>query len=169
MVMHVRRVVTGKGPDGNSRVILDGTPVNTIEPLPGLIFSDLWETVASPNPIEDANDTSARPVRLEPKPGGTILKVVTFPPISQYTEDAWKEVYRVIGASSGSNAGGSMHRTATIDYVVVLEGELFCVLENGETLLRRGDVLVQRGTNHAWENRSDKPCTVLGVMISNEG
>jgi mannose-6-phosphate isomerase-like protein (cupin superfamily) len=169
MTIHVRRVVTGTGTDGYSQVILDGPPPNTIEPLKGLIFSDLWETLAPPNPIDDGSDTAARPVRLEPKRAGTILKVVTFPPISEYTEDAWKGVYEVIGASAESNVGGSMHKTATIDYVVVLTGEIFCVLENGETLLRQGDVLVQRGTGHAWENRSDKPCTVLGVMISNEG
>jgi len=168
MAIHVRRVVTGKGPDGRSRVIFDGPPPNTIEPLKGLVFSDLWESLAPPNP-EDATDAADRPVRLEPRRGGTILKVVTFPPISQYSEDIWKGVYETIGASPESNAGGSMHKTATIDYVVVLKGELFCVLESEEILLRQGDVLVQRGTNHAWENRSDAPCTLLGVMISNEG
>ena len=168
MTSHVRRVVTGNGRDGRSKVILDGSPVNTVEPLKGLVFSDLWETGAPPNPIEPFTDTSARPVRLEPRPGGTILKVVTFPPVSQYTEDAWQGVYEVIGASAESNSGGAMHQTATIDYVVVLKGEIFCVLEDGEVHLREGDDLVQRGTNHAWEIRTNRPCTILGVMISNE-
>ncbi|HVW68087.1 MAG TPA: cupin domain-containing protein [Steroidobacteraceae bacterium] len=149
-------------------MLLDGPPPNTIEPIPGLIFSDLWETVTPPNDVNGTTDTVTRPVRLEPRRFGTILKVVTFPPISQYKEDDWKGVYETIGASAQTNDGGSMHRTMTIDYVVVLKGEMHCVLEEGVVVLRAGDVLIQRGTNHAWENRGSEPCTILGVMVSNE-
>jgi len=58
-----------------------------------------------------------------------------------------------------------MHRTASVDVVTLLEGELFAVFETGETLLRAGDSLIQRGTAHAWSNRSDKPATVISVMM----
>jgi mannose-6-phosphate isomerase-like protein (cupin superfamily) len=168
MKPHVRRVVIGSDSKGRSQVLLDGPPPNTIEPIGGLIFSDLWETLAPPNDLLGQVDSAARPVRLEPKPGGTILKVVTFPPVSQYKQEDWKRVYEIIGASSGSNEGGAKHKTVTVDYVVVLTGEIHCVLDEGEVVLRPGDVLIQRGTNHAWENHGPEPCTVLGVMVSNE-
>lgn len=167
MRSHIRRVVTGTSARGKSCVLFDGAPSNTFEPVPGMIFSDLWETQAPPNSTIDRVDTAARPVRLEPAKGGTIFKAVTFPPASEYDEAAWKEVYEAIGATPGTNAGDSMHKTATIDYVVVLSGEIHCVLEEGEVLLKQGDVLVQRGTNHGWENRSNSPCLILGVMVDN--
>lgn len=167
MRSHIRRVVTGTSARGKSCVLFDGAPSNTFEPVPGMIFSDLWETQAPPSTTVDRVDTAARPVRLEPAKGGTIFKAVTFPPASGYDEAAWKEVYEAIGATPGTNAGDSMHKTATIDYVVVLSGEIHCVLEEGEVLLKQGDVLVQRGTNHGWENRSNSPCLILGVMVDN--
>lgn len=169
MKTHIRRVVTGMSEHGKSCVLFDGAPSNTFEPVPGMVFSDLWETQAPPNSTIDRMDTADRPVRLEPVRGGTILKAVTFPPVSSYDEADWKEVYEAIGATSGTNAGDSMHKTATVDYVVVLRGEIYCVLEEGEVLLKEGDVLVQRGTNHGWENRSNRPCLILGVMVNNSG
>ena len=57
-----------------------------------------------------------------------------------------------------------MHRTASLDYAVILEGEVWAVIDGGETLMKKGDVLIQRGTIHAWSNRSDKPCTILFVL-----
>lgn len=167
MHRHIRRVVIGDCGSGRSRVLFDGAPSNTIEPVAGMVFSDLWETLAPPNDTGSAVDTAARPVRLEPRAGGTILKAVTFPPASQYDEKAWAKIYEAIGASAESNDGRSMHKTHTIDYVVVLHGEIVCVLEDGEVLLKQGDVLIQRGTNHAWENRSNAPCTVIGIMVDN--
>jgi len=59
-----------------------------------------------------------------------------------------------------------MHRTRTLDYAIVLSGEIWAVLDEGEVLLRAGDCLVQRGTNHAWSNRSDVPCTIAFVLVA---
>lgn len=162
---HIRRVVTGFSDGGESTVLFDDTPANTIEPLPGLIFSDIWEDNPSLLSKAASVDTVDRQIRLEPQPSGSIFKMVTFPPVSTFNDEDWKGVYEKIGASSESNDGGSFHKTTTIDYVIVLSGEIYCVLEEGEVLLRAGDVLVQQGTNHSWQNRSDQPATIIGVMI----
>ncbi len=140
---------------------------NTIEPVPGLVFSDFWETSQPPNDNDDDRDTAARPIRLEPGRHGTIFKAVTFPPVNSFDEARWAEVYEIIGASAATNDGGSMHVTSTIDYVICVEGELHCVLEVGEVVLTPGDVLVQRGAKHSWQNRSDKPATIVGIMVDN--
>lgn len=166
--MHIRRVVTANGTDGKSRVIFDGAPGNTIEPVPGLKLSDIWETAAPPTIVDGtAADNVARPIRLDPARGGTIFKVVTYPPVGSFPEDAWARVYEQIAASEGSNDGGAMHKTKTIDLVVCIEGEISCVLETEVVTLRPGDTLVQLGSNHGWENRTDKPATIIGVMIDN--
>lgn len=166
--MHIRRVVTANGADGKSRVIFDGAPTNTIEPVPGLRLSDIWETAAPPTLVDGTTtDNVARPVRLDPPLGGTIFKVVTYPPVESFPEDAWAKVYEQISATTDSNDGGAMHKTRTIDFVVCIEGEITCVLETGIVTLRPGDTLVQLGANHGWENRTDKPATIVGVMIDN--
>jgi mannose-6-phosphate isomerase-like protein (cupin superfamily) len=166
--MHIRRVVTANGADGKSRVIFDGAPGNTIEPVPGLKLSDIWETAAPPTIVDGTTaDNVARPIRLDPARGGTIFKVVTYPPVGSFPEDAWAKVYEEIAASEGSNEGGAMHKTKTIDFVVCIEGEISCVLETEVVTLRPGDTLVQLGSNHGWENRTDKPATIIGVMIDN--
>jgi quercetin dioxygenase-like cupin family protein len=59
-----------------------------------------------------------------------------------------------------------MHITNTVDYIIVLQGEIYAVMDQGETLLRPGDVLIQRGTNHSWHNRSDEPCVIAAVLVS---
>lgn len=163
----LRRVVIGRNANGRSAVQFDGPTSNTIEPIPGLIFSDFWETQAPPSDNDDPADAGDRPIRLEPGPGGAIFKAVTFPPANSFDEAQWAEVYALIGASAGSNEGGAMHVTRTIDYVIVVEGEIWCVLDEGEVLLRQGDVVVQRGTNHAWRNRSDRQATLVGIMMDN--
>jgi hypothetical protein len=166
--MHIRRVVTANGPDGKSRVIFDGAPGNTIEPIPGLRLSDLWETTAPPTPVDGTTaDTVARPVRLDPRKGGAIFKVVTYPPVDSFPANAWEKVYEQISAAEHSNDGKAMHKTTTIDFVACIDGEISCVLETEVVTLRRGDVLVQLGSNHGWENRTDKPATIIGVMLDN--
>ena len=166
--MHIRRVVTANGPDGKSRVIFDGAPGNTIEPIAGLKLSDIWETTAPPTRVDGMTaDSVARPIRLDPPRGGAIFKVVTYPPVDSFPANAWADVYEKISAARDSNDGGAMHKTTTIDFVACIEGEISCVLETEVVTLRCGDVLVQLGSNHGWENRTDKPATIIGVMLDN--
>ncbi|MGP0093863.1 MAG: cupin domain-containing protein [Xanthobacteraceae bacterium] len=174
MVWRVRRVVTGHDKNGNSSFLMDGLAPNVkeMDSMPGLALTDLWETTSAPANNESYGDAAARPVRLEPPTGGTILRIVEFPPDSQWrvNTDAVK-AFESIGAGHAkdkSNADPMMHKTATVDYIIILKGEIHAIMETGEKLLRAGDILVQRGTNHSWSVRGSEPCIVAAVLVSAE-
>src|SRR5204862_4742766 len=115
-------------------------------------------------------DAAARPVRLEPPKNGTILRVVEFPPDAQWRGKADARAgFKSIGAAhvtDQSSADPMMHRTSTVDYAIVLKGEIHAVMDEGETLLKAGDILVQRGTNHSWSVRGNDPAIVAFVLVS---
>jgi quercetin dioxygenase-like cupin family protein len=154
-----RRVVTGHDTGGRS-VFASDEPVPAAHATPGgTLFYELWATDAAPAPINAgpanagpggagpggaaAPDPAGGPPRVAPAPNGTMLRINEMPP----------------GASS------PMHRTRTVDYGIVLDGEVMLVLDDSETVLRAGDVVVQRGTSHRWENRSDAPARVAFILI----
>jgi DNA-binding GntR family transcriptional regulator/quercetin dioxygenase-like cupin family protein len=146
-----RRVVTGTGADGRSRAgIVDTVPVETFGasgPLEKVVWAaDVWRTAG--HPPDPAAADQAGIWRLEPSPGGATFRIVGFPPRS---------------------AGSELHRTETIDFAVVLSGEVWLVLESGEVRLRPHDCIVQRATVHAWQNRGDEPCLLCAVMLSTRG
>jgi mannose-6-phosphate isomerase-like protein (cupin superfamily) len=172
MIWRVRRVLTGHDPQGRSTFIADGQAPNFKEMVgfSGLFLTDLWETGAAPASNEGLIDAAARPVRLEPPKNGTVLRIVEFPP-----DSAWRGStdgaagFQAIGAAHAADKTSSdpmMHKTSTVDYIIVLKGEIYAVLETGEKLLRPGDVLVQRGTNHSWSVRGNEPCIVAAVLVS---
>jgi len=172
MTWRVRRVLTGHDAEGRSTIIADGIAQNVKElpQIPGLALTDLWETAGAPASNEGHDDAAARPVRLEPPPSGTILRVVEFPP-----DAAWRNRsdgragFEAIGAGHAQDRGSHdpmMHRTSSVDYAIVLKGEITAVMEKGETLLRAGDILVQRGTNHSWSVRGSEPALVAFVLVS---
>jgi Cupin domain len=172
MAWKVRRVVTGHDEDGKSTILMDGPAPNVkeMESMPGLVLTDLWETGAAPAQNQGSEDAAARPVRLEPPKNGTLLRIVELPP-----DTAWRQgadplsAFESIGAGHAKDATSAdpmMHRTSTVDYIVVLRGEIHAIMEKGETLLRAGDVLVQRGTNHSWSVRGSEPCVVAAVLVS---
>jgi len=109
-------------------------------------------------------------VRLEPPKNGTILRIVEFPPDSAWRGGAdGAAAFKSIGAGHAQDRGSSdpmMHKTSTVDYIIVLKGEIYAVMETGEKLLRAGDILVQRGTNHSWSVRGNEPCIVAAVLVS---
>jgi len=176
----IRRVVTGHDSAGKAVVLSDG-PVPTVHtnPLrPGHVSNDVWKTHAAPVPIsrEEAEPTSG-PRRLHPGPRGTVFRISEVGPetdaIRNLTPEQAREAFRVSGAEAASTWGRGgrhplMHRTETVDYAVVLEGEIYLVLDDSEVKLSAGDVVIQRGTNHAWSNRSGKPAKMLYVLIDGE-
>ena len=172
MTWRVRWVVTGHNDKGRSIFLTDGLAPNIkeMDSMPGLALTDLWETTSSPASNAGSADAASRPVKLEPPKGGTILRIVEFPP-----DKNWRGKRDVSGAFAAIGAGHAplaghgdpmMHITATVDYIIVLKGEIFAVMDQGETLLKAGDVLIQRGTNHSWHNRSDEPCVIAAVLVS---
>jgi mannose-6-phosphate isomerase-like protein (cupin superfamily) len=172
MVMKIRRVVTGHDQDGKSTFLFDGHAQNVKEmvSMPGLALTDLWETARAPASNLGREDAAARPVRLEPPAGGTILRVVEFPPDSAWRANAdARKAFESIGAADVKDVHSTdpmMHKTATVDYIIVLKGEIWAIMDTGETLLRAGDILVQRGTNHSWSVRGNEPCIIAAVLVS---
>jgi len=172
MIWRVRRVLTGHDADGRSTFIADGPAPNVKEmtAITGLALTDLWETGAAPASNTGDKDAAERPVRLEPPRNGTILRIVEFPP-----DSAWrgatdgKAGFKAIGAGHAQDKSSSdpmMHKTSTVDYIIVLKGEITAIMETGEKLLRPGDILVQRGTNHSWSVRGSEPCIIAAVLVS---
>jgi hypothetical protein len=172
MIWRVRRVLTGHDAEGRSTFLADGLAPNVKEmaSMPGLALTDLWETKGAPASNAGDADAAARPVRLEPPKNGTILRIVEFPPDSQWRDAAdGREAFKSIGAGHAQDRHSSdpmMHRTSTVDYIVVLKGEVYAIMETGEKLLRPGDILVQRGTNHSWSVRGTEPCIVAAILVN---
>ncbi len=169
----IRRVVTGHDSDGKSIIIEDGPSpsIRTVPERPGYIVNNIWATGAAPSDV-DAPDGIADHVGVSPPAGGTVIRVIDFPPEPEDKE----ELARMLKASFGQLFSDAhqegdpkqhpgMHQTDTIDYALVMSGEILAILDEEETVLKAGDVLIQRGTNHAWANRSGKPCRVAFVLI----
>ncbi|WAC70835.1 cupin domain-containing protein [Roseateles sp. SL47] len=172
----IHRVVTGHDDAGRSRVSSHG-PLPTVRELaaiPGTVFHEVWSTAASPAPIHNGPDPTLGPLVLPPPKNGTRIRFVDIPPD---TEDflsngagRMKDAFGEIGDTHASTVNAEsphplMHRTESVDYGVVIEGEMTLVLDVGEVSLKPGSVVVQRGTNHAWANRSDRPCRMLFVLV----
>ncbi len=172
MIWRVRRVLTGHDAAGRSTFIADGEAPNMKEmpSFPGLALTDLWETKAAPASNAGDSDAADRPIRLEPPKNGSILRIVEFPPDSSRPRDSDGAAgFKAIGAGHTQDRHSRdpmMHKTSTVDYIIVLKGEIHAVMETGEKLLRAGDILVQRGTNHSWSVRGTEPCIVAAVLVN---
>lgn len=172
MPWRVRRVVSGHNDKGRSCFLMDGLAPNIkeMESMPGVALTDLWETTSSPASNEGNADAAARPVRLEPPDDGTLLRIVEFPPDSQWRGRANAgRAFDSIGAGHAPDRASDdpmRHKTNTVDYIVVLKGEIYALMDEGETLLKAGDILVQRGTNHSWSVRGNEPCIVAAILVN---
>jgi len=170
--MH-RRVVTGHDHRGKSVILMDGTAPNwTLRAHSGgLQVTELWVTDGAPADNSDSRDAAEREIRLEPPEAGTVFRIIEYPPDSIRLKTIDPKVhYASMGAAHASTDGPKkhpgMHQTNTLDYAIILSGEVYAVMDEGEVLLRAGDVLVQRGTHHAWSNRTESPCTIAFVLVS---
>jgi mannose-6-phosphate isomerase-like protein (cupin superfamily) len=176
----VRRIVTGHDDQGLSYVTedKDAPSVHTNPKRVGYHLTQLWMTDTTPAFVGNENDPTSRPLKLEPPKSGTVVRVVEFGPegdwITKIDTNDTKVAWGALGTDTAStNKSGTakhpfMHRTQSIDYGLVLEGEITLVLDKEEVTMKTGDFLVERGTNHAWANRSGKPCRVLFVLIDGQ-
>lgn len=174
----IRRVVTGHDARGKAIVISDDfTPTLKTNPLrPGHRSTEVWRTSATPAPITacEPDPTVDGPRTIHPEPRGTVIRVAEWAPepeeIRNLSPEAAREIFKAMGNENASTYGRGgrhpiMHRTETLDYAVILEGELTLILDDEDVHLRAGDVVIQRGTNHAWRNTSDRPCRILFVLL----
>jgi len=142
----IRRVVTGHDAKNTANVLIDAPATNEKYPDANMISTLIWATAETPADIaigESVEDMGNRILGSAPPANGTRFAVLDFPP--------------------GNKA--VTHRTETLDYVIVLEGEIEMDMDDSTVKLKAGDVLVQRGTNHTWMNRSDKRCRIAVVLV----
>ncbi|MFT5507712.1 MAG: mannose-6-phosphate isomerase-like protein (cupin superfamily) [Hyphomicrobiaceae bacterium] len=179
---NIRRVVTGHDGNGKAVIISDGpTPhVKTSPHRPGVVINNLWTTDSMPVPIHGSTDPVTAAMKLEPVANGMNFRVVEFPPEADYInnisdEDAHK-AFDAMGAGhalEGDAHGGKarhpfMHKTSTLDYAIILSGEVYMMLDEDEVLMKAGDVCIQRATNHVWSNRSNEICRIAFILIDGQ-
>lgn len=173
MAEPVRRVVTGHDAAGAAVFIIDGASphVRTFEHS-GTTVTELWRTDATPADNSSGEDAAAGETKIPPPPGGSVFRVVEYPPDSvrfaNLDRDRHAAEAGLTYAPEAAPRHPGMHKTDSVDYAIVLSGEIHALMEEGEVLLKQGDCLVQRGTNHAWSNRGDEPCRVAFVLIDAE-
>jgi mannose-6-phosphate isomerase-like protein (cupin superfamily) len=172
----IHRVVTGHDADGKAIVVSNG-PLPTvvdIAAIPGTVFHEVWSTAATPAPVDNGADPTLGALMLPPPQRGTRMRFVDIPPDTAeflaHGAANMKSAFSQIGDEAASTVKAHsphplMHRTESVDYGVVIEGEMTLVLDDSEVQLRPGSVVVQRGSNHAWANRSGQPCRMLFVLV----
>ncbi|HEX8062266.1 MAG TPA: cupin domain-containing protein [Allosphingosinicella sp.] len=175
MVRAVRRIVTGHDAQGRSIVQEDGPPtrVATLGGESGTTFHEVWNTRSTPAPIDAGSGEAPEPgIALLPPAGGTRIRILDIPPddgsVAALPRAAVRALFEAIGAGhalADDPPHPLMHRTETIDYGIVLEGELVLILDGSETIVRAGDIVVQRGTSHAWANRSSANARIAFILI----
>ncbi|MGY8524393.1 cupin domain-containing protein [Paracidovorax citrulli] len=147
------------------------SPAQKIVPeRPGYRVTNLWRT--SPGDAIDAPDSIAEHQGVLPPPGGTVVRIVEWPAepqdpaeLRRLMDTTFKSMYPDAHRDVQAGEHPGMHQTDTVDYAIVLEGEVVAIMDEGETVMRAGDVLIQRGTNHAWANRSGKPVKVAFILV----
>jgi mannose-6-phosphate isomerase-like protein (cupin superfamily) len=175
-IKRFRRIVTGHNVQGRSAILSDDISphVMPIMDQPNFAVTDFWKTSSTPadNSAATSEDPCRLPIQVAPPTSGSVFRVVQFPP-----DKDWAAKAAAMGGSvaidetaKAAHSGGPvrhahMHRTRSIDYAIVLSGEIWAVMDEDETKMTVGDVLIQRGTNHAWANRSSEPCVVAFVLI----
>lgn len=175
-----RRIVTGHDADGKAIIISDAPPVlsQLVGGPGGPTFFEVWHTMETPALIHAQPDPpDEHGLVLSPPKNGTRIRVIEFPPegdeIRKLTgADALAKFKSMGGEKASTSVEGAphplMHRTQTVDYGIVLEGEITLILDRGETTIQAGDIVIQSGTNHAWANRSGNICRMAFVLIDGQ-
>lgn len=173
MARPVRRIVTGHAADGRSTVVIDGSALNVKQRQAGNASTLLWVSDEAPARVSGSEDRAAREIGVPPPRRGTIFRLAEFPPgVGGEVRDN-ETVLRDFGIGADVKRGHpprhpAIHRTRSLDYVVVLEGEIDLLLDDRDVRLTAGDVIVQQATNHAWINRGTTTCRLAMVFIDAE-
>lgn len=167
MPKQFRRVVTGHNMEGNSCILFDGITENVRIPSdePKVAMTDFWYSDECPETNAENVDVANRPIILQPPKNGSLFRIVELPPDHERTFGNLKAIDADGDTLEQGKRHPAFHKTKTLDYIFVLEGEIYCMLDDGEVCLKQGDVLIQRGTSHAWSNRSKNRCLLLATML----
>ena len=166
----VRRIVVVDENDRSKCVADEPSPDMRTDPArPGFASTRIWVTDRTPARMKGVRESLHTPHTIEPPPGGSVCRVVTFPPDASYKGKVGAKEVQAYFAAMGSPGASTyspkaphpyMQKPETLDFCLVLEGEITLVLDTEEVNLKAGDTVVQRGTNHAWSNRSNEPCVI---------
>ena len=170
MANEIRRVVTGHDANGMAVVTMDGPSPNVrVREASGLTSTLLWAEDGTPADNSGDTDKAVREIGVAPPDGGSVFRIVTFNPEGAegagFSNEAMKKELGLDTADAGSARHPSMHKTRSVDYAVVLSGEITLLMDESEVTMKAGDTLVQRGTNHGWVNRGTEPASVAFVLI----
>jgi mannose-6-phosphate isomerase-like protein (cupin superfamily) len=169
----IRRVVTGLDADNKAIVLFDSRLPLQAGPY-GLQSTNLWVTSSYPLGFSFKDDTAATPVGISPLDNGAKFRVVEFPPLDKATEAKMEPGFLMKAVGPVAPARGQpvthplMHRTRSVDYAVVLSGEIDMMLDDAVVHLKPGDTIVQQATNHAWVNHGTETCRILFVLMDSK-
>ena len=180
MLKPVRRIVTGHDAQGRSIILSDEVSTHTrpspVYPNRGL--TDLWRTNETPASNAGDADNAAVEVVLNPPKNGSVFRFFQIPPddtgegkTAEEVQAAADATFAAMGAAHNRDPNArhpNMHKTDSVDYIILLEGEVTMILDEGEVDMKPFDVVVQRGTNHAWSNRGDRVAVLVGILIDAE-
>lgn len=175
MISAPRRIVTGHDEHGRATIAIDDGCVTfgTSSAQPDLRTYEMWESSGMPVLLDNAPDPTGHPFKIAPPPNGTVVRIADIPPDTDGLGDpeTIKRYFEGLNSLDASTSHGNatqphplMHRTATIDYGIMIEGSLTLILDTDEVTLQPGDVVVQRGTNHAWSNRTDQMARIAFIL-----
>jgi hypothetical protein len=173
LIAPIRRVVTANNISGKSYFLEDGPSpsVKEVVERPGYRVTNIWRTTESPAMV-NVKDTIEQHTGVLPPPNGCVFRVIDYPPepkdpleVKRLQDATFAKLYPDAGHDLKPGDHPGMHITETIDYAIVLAGEMTAIMETEETILKAGDILIQRGTNHAWANRSDFPARIAFILI----
>jgi len=166
-----KRIVTTQHELGRSTVLLEdhGAPPKILSKAGGLILTELWETTASPALNTGHEDDARKAQKIEPEPDGSLFRLIEYPPdairLASMDAQAHFDSMGVDTRGDLTKKHPGMHKTNTIDYAEIVRGEIYAVLDDQEVLMKQGDCIVQRGTHHAWSNKSNSPCLIAFVLL----
>jgi len=169
----VRRVVTKLDESGKAVVMFDERiPLSNVRP-PNFV-ANLWVTDKSLPDFSFSADRAKTKTGLMPPKSGTVFRIVDFAPEPESVARMDLNTMQKVVGSQGTPAKGTaprhpmMHRTRTLDYAIIMAGEIDMLLDEGEVHLKAGDVVVQQATNHAWVNRGTAPCRVAFILMDSQ-
>ena len=168
----MRRIITGHNKKGKSLVTFEGPPARSIGEDVGGLF-EIWNTDGKDVISTDDFDRADQDIILSPQDGGTKFRYFQINPLpegvpEEILQDLAADAFEKIGAGHhrvDTRKHPAMHKTETIDYIILLKGDVTLILDNEEVDLKPFDVVVQRGTNHAWVNNGDEPALLIAVLI----
>jgi len=168
---NIRRVVTTIDSSGKAVALFDGdNPHAKLRPQRLTVSRLLWVTDETPADMRGTADRAARDIGIAPPAGGSVFRIVDIPPTPPEVDALDLDYqHRIVGDHAPAKGlpprHPLMHRTRTIDYAIIMAGEIDMLLDDTEIHFKAGDVLIQQGTNHAWVNRGSQPCRIAFVLI----